>query len=428
MVFRRAIALLIALFCTGPFVCLAQSLATPLVPHSVAERSGMARAWSTQLPIDPARTKIKHITIQSGIILVVSEDSMLYAVEPETGLVAWSVQIGDAKRATLPPAANEKFVVAVNGTSLFIVDRAVGNIVLEQRIGGTPDAAPAVCESHVIVPIMRGPLEVHDLERQKEGVTLMHYLPGVGRMIGRPNALGSMVLWAGDRGRLDAHQFADFGINFTERVPGEISTGPVAFTPHAYIGNKAGYLLAYDLRLGHMVWEFTAGSPIYHPPVAQGEVVYVLPQDGGMFAVDAKTGGELWFTSDPVQFVSASPDRIYALDKLNRLVIVDAKTGARVDTMLLPTGVKALSNVGSDRAFLYSKDGLLQMIREAQRIEPHYYIPEKIGVKRPEGAPADMGSPFESPESPETPDMGSPFETPETPATPDMGSPFEAGG
>ena len=61
---------------------------------------------------------------------------------------------------------------------------------------------------------------------------------------------------------------------------------------------------------------------------ALGPVIYVLPEEGGMYAVKPETGESVWYAADPAQFISASPQRVYALDKFNRLAILDAKPGA----------------------------------------------------------------------------------------------------
>jgi hypothetical protein len=131
-------------------------------------------------------------------------------------------------------------------------------------------------------------------------------------------------------------------------------------------------------------------------PIALGSVIYVLAQDGGMFAVKPDHGTQIWSSPDPSLFVSASPDRVYTINRFGRLAILDAKTGARVDTMPLPQMIKPLLNDQSDRLLLYTDRGFIQCLHEAKLTEPHLYIAPPPQVKA-KNAPPPAAKPAEAP-------------------------------
>jgi hypothetical protein len=84
-----------------------------------------------------------------------------------------------------------------------------------------------------------------------------------------------------------------------------------------------------------------------------------------MFCLNGETGENEWYSPGCMQFISVSPTRLYASDRLNRMLILDAKTGAHVDSMLMP-GVKAkLRNTQSDRILLTADRGMIQCLRES---------------------------------------------------------------
>lgn len=69
----------------------------------------------------------------------------------------------------------------------------------------------------------------------------------------------------------------------------------VAAGGHAVIGSDAGWVIAVDPRDGREVWRWggeTAGSPVFGPLTASGDVVYVVA--GPAYALDAATGRLRW--------------------------------------------------------------------------------------------------------------------------------------
>ena len=71
--FPLCVVTLLALAITAKTLS-AQSLEVPLVPQTVAEHAGLKRAWFAQVPLDQARSKITSVTLQSGALLVVTNE------------------------------------------------------------------------------------------------------------------------------------------------------------------------------------------------------------------------------------------------------------------------------------------------------------------------------------------------------------------
>ncbi len=252
-------------------------------------------------------------------------------------------------------------------------------------------------EDRVAVPLVLGPIEVYPLNIPAEKVLYPQYMASGGRVIGYPVAYGETFVWATDTSRLRGHQFAETGIDFSVRVPGGTSTGVEVFPPYLYVGTESGFVFAYDALRGRDAWEFAAGSPIRRRPITNGAAVYILPMDGGMFSLRPDTGQQQWFAPDPARFVSATPDRVYSIDRYGWLVINDAKTGARLDAMQIPRELKSLANDQTDRLVLYTDDGLIQCLHEAQHEAPLIYAPPIPKLRTPSGAAAPPAAPPKSP-------------------------------
>jgi hypothetical protein len=372
----------------GLSLCPAQAswIESPLLTRGSIESYGLSRAWHTQVFIDGERSKIKYIKLDVGLLLVVTSDGLLNVIDANTGVVYWRAQVGERRFQTLGAGANANFVAAVNGDTLYVYE-----------------LGPVLTETRVLVPIVNGPLESYPLDANPEVEILgPQQLPKAGRMTSEPATFDKSVVWGGDRDRLFGQQFGEKPSKFNTYIRFGVNSGPVSFPPMVYVGTKAGFLVAFNQDRGMRVWEFPAGSPIFHPPVALNDVVYALPQDGGMFAIKPDTGEQLWYADEPRKFAAASPQHVYTLDYRNRMAVIDAKTGARVAVLPLPEGLKPVINQETDRIYFYTDSGLIQCLHETQLVEPHRYEPAKPDAKPAEGGenpftPAAGATPAEAP-------------------------------
>jgi hypothetical protein len=95
-----------------------------------------------------------------------------------------------------------------------------------------------------------------------------------------------------------------------------------------------------------------------------------------MFCLDAKTGVVRWSAPQVVKFLSAGPERVYAVDKLQRLLSLDTRTGARLDEMDVHAFPLCVANSQTDRIYLGSRQGLFQCLRDPRQTEALVYVTE----------------------------------------------------
>jgi hypothetical protein len=389
-----------------------------IIGQAQAEQLGLKRSWFTQLPLDVSRSKITHLKVQAGLVLAVTDEGMLHVIDAETGALQWSFRIGRTRFLATGACADSAHVAVANVDTAYVLERATGNLIYERPLTGTPiPAGPALSRDWLMVPLVNGPIETYPLPFAKKteaakapetplakGITAStepakdefhealkaDYLSAPGRIIGEPSCWDDGVVWTGTSNQIYCHKFPKDKKGaevFNTPVIDGVSTPVVRFPPYLYVGTDAGNLIAYDASKGDEKWRFAAGSPIHNAPVVIGSTVFVLPEDGGMYALHplpdaaAKNDGrmfeQLWFSPEAMQFVSASPKRVYALDRKGQLIILDGKSGTRIGTLWLPQTVKAFTNSRSDRMYFYSDSGLVQCVHEAALAQPQMYLPPK---------------------------------------------------
>jgi hypothetical protein len=147
-----------------------------------------------------------------------------------------------------------------------------------------------------------------------------------------------------------------------------------------------GSLTALFDRSGDLLWHSTLGEPVVQPPAALDDRVYAATQFGGLHCLDVKTGRELWCAPEAFRFIAQSKSRVYAADRVGRLLILDAANGGLIERLFVENLPLMLANSQTDRIYLASSSGLIQCLREADQKEPLSYRP-------PEPAPTPPAQP-----------------------------------
>jgi outer membrane protein assembly factor BamB len=397
-----------------------------LIAPSTALRYGLARPWYAQIGSPQVAGALEHVNYDEGLLLVQSRGGVLTAIDAETGRTLWSTQVGERNRSTTEPAANSKYVVVLNGSTLFVVDRASGDIVWQRMVGGAPGAGPGVSQTHAFVPLVNGKLEGYDLEKG-ERQTPWNYQSS-GRVLSPPMTTDLTVSWTTERGYFYVADPAGGGIRYRLETRDEIQSRPASWTPELFAGSTDGYVYAVEETRGNILWKFPVGEAIYEAPVAIEDQLYVVTEFGGMYVLNARDGSPLWHVEAVRHFAAKSPTRVYVVNTLGNLAILDAASGAPLGTMRLPGSARVLVNHTSDRIFVVDRGCVIQCLHETGLASPVVYTPplvEKEEVKLkdrpPRAAPAAEApeKPAEAPEQPdEAPDMpaAEPEPTPEDPA------------
>ena len=139
------------------------------------------------------------------------------------------------------------------------------------------------------------------------------------------------------------------------------------------MGARSGYVFAVNDELGTAEWTFPVGMAVIDPIGVAGDQCFIPTYTGHFFCLNLKSGKALWSIRDIKQFVSASPSRLYALDMIGNLLVINRDNGQTIHTIPLSTGMGAVFNIESDRIFLVGQDGLVQCLHESQLDEPLRY-------------------------------------------------------
>ena len=136
------------------------------------------------------------------------------------------------------------------------------------------------------------------------------------------------------------------------------------------VGSMSGHVFAMNDVTGMLRWTYMTDKPISERIAAFGDHAFIPTDNGDYFAVALRDGKEAWRASNISRTVASSAARIYAVDTLNRLAIINRETGARVKTLDIGNTKFQVFNQWTDRVYLVTADGLIQCLHETQQVEP----------------------------------------------------------
>ena len=210
-------------------------------------------AWRTTLDGTPVSASI---LVAEGVLYAGTEGGRLHALDPATGDVSWSVEVGGAITRGV---AYDDGVVYVGGTGGHVLafDAVTHQPRWRVELGAGEVGTPAVGGGRVL--IARGLLEPDP-----------------------PHDLVALDVGTG-------------AIDWTFASPAGGQTHLAVLAPQTtYAYAEDGSLSALDPATGAVRWAATTGAAIGSPPALVGNTLYVACDDRTVRALDAGTGDELW--------------------------------------------------------------------------------------------------------------------------------------
>ncbi len=451
-----------------------------LLPETVLAQHGLVRPWFAQVELGQGVSRLAHVVLYEGTLYAQSTSAMIHAIDAETGRTLWSRRIGRPDRPTMTPDANGDKLAVINGQHLYVVNRFNGATVFEAELKDVPGAGPALSSQHVYVPMVSGMVVAYPLtpavatgappgakkpqtpeekakaeaDRLVNGPAIEQKTPPLfcrsyGRamvqpLVTRDNIGGEYTIWPTDRGyvnlaRIDreaenAALMLKYRLNTELKIVARASYLPpdpkvIGDSGVVFVATRDGLVYAIVEEDGSTLWRFTAGEPIVKAPAVIDDRVYVPTELGGMYCLDSKTGKRLWWTPEVEQFVAAGKDRVYAIDRLGRLLVVNAANGAPLDAIAAEGVTTKMANTDTDRIYLVNEGGLIQCLREAEQTTPLWHGKERkdaakakpVEVEKPKKEPttpkehAAPKPPSPPPEKKPAPEKKTPAKTPKVP-------------
>jgi outer membrane protein assembly factor BamB len=297
-------------------------------------------------------------------------------VNGETGQVYWTTHVGNPRHPAVGVCTNDEYTVVITGVRIFVLRNADGGIVQERMTQSLPGAGPVMVNKNIFVPSIQDRVEYYNLERFNWTPDV---LPSSGRVVSQPAIGGQSIAWSTDRGNVYVAGTGQPKMWYRVDTIGKV-VAPIAYQqPGQYVANCLdGFVYCINERDGRSIWRQSLGESLVREPVIVKDRVYIISRDKTCFCLNMKTGDVQWSHPDIAQIVSASGERLYALDRFGNLLVLNLKNGGYYTSLAAGKIDFVMVNALTDRIYMGTRSGLIQCIHETHREFPMLHVDEVV--------------------------------------------------
>ncbi|TWT37308.1 Serine/threonine-protein kinase AfsK [Posidoniimonas corsicana] len=344
-----------------------------LVTNSQARRHGLTRQWFSQARVDPARSRIESAVLEGDRLFVLTSAGALQSFDANTGEVMWTAVVGNPGYPSMGPVASPTHIAVVNGGEVYVLDRTTGEVVLRRSTSSGIAAAPAISSGYVYVPQFSGRVDAFPIT---EKAVMPWHFTSAGRIFEDAVSSPKSIVWSTDRGYLYVADPDAGSVRFRFESTQPIVAPATTYQGSIYAASLDGYVYSLNEQNGAQAWRYACGSPVTESPVAVDDSVMVVSDEPALHCLDAKTGEVRWVARGVDRFVSASPERVYALDRIGNMVVLDRAHGTVRSRAPIAGEYHAVLNEQTDRLYIFTDNGLLQCLHEVGLEEPKLHAPK----------------------------------------------------
>ena len=366
----------------------------PLPSSRNLNRYGLEMGWWSQATIEGQRDKVLHVAVDERNLFVLTTAGLLTSIDAETGQKQWTSRVGRRDQTGYLPVANDRLVMVAIGLKLIAIDRLTGRTMWEIDLPKVPSSGPAADDDQLYIGSLDGSVYAFDLRRiqrlygerllpaYSESTQVWRYQTG-GKITSPPISTGRSVVFASRDRSLYSVAARSRRLLFQFETDAPISAPLVKNENNVFLASEDFNFYCLNANNGQVRWSFLSGFPIRKPPrIIEGEVdgsrekvVYVLPELGGISALRASTGREIWPRAqlEAVDFLACTNRILFTTDQIGNVLLLNRQNGRVMGNIPAVTYSHHVANDRTDRLFLARPDGLLVMIREQGSTFPVYH-------------------------------------------------------
>ncbi len=299
------------------------------------EAQRLAEKAVIQLEARGLKPKLTTRKVPVATLYVQSTSGTLHAIDAESGKTLWAVSVGQPQFPTLRPAANDRYVAVVNGSRLYVLDGATGEIAEQHDLAGNPIYGPAVGRDMVFVPAYNGQVEGYWLPsaaKDEAGLDRPPWIYNSGaRLSGVPTITATTVSWPTEAGQMYVADLVGPKVRFRLDTAGPIQGSNASLPPSTlFVTSTDGYVFSVDETTGAFNWDFSSGEAIRQSPVAIGDSVFAFTDHHNLYCLSVKDGSETWTVPNVRGILGATQNRLYISDELGQIAALDLQSGGRL--------------------------------------------------------------------------------------------------
>lgn len=293
--------------------------------------------------------------VWSGGVIGNTATEVLYATSLADGSFKWRSPIqGDLNTYSsyfgsylMSYYAGDVFIVGYDSSYLYSFVGSSGSPLWSIQSSGIIDTIPTI--GNGIMTVGFSNLHVLSAFATSTGQSEWNY--SVDSIVDAPPAFDSGYFYFGTEGGTCYEVSSNGAGGWSTDLGAGIETTPSAFGGEVFVATTAGVIYALNASTGMVVWQFTAaGSVASSPVVSANGLVYDADTTGELYALNATTGSLVWQynlgaapTSSPV----IDSNRLFVMNQEGTIFAFGTAYPITIQETGLPVGTKWTAKVGN---------------------------------------------------------------------------------
>lgn len=320
---------------------------------------------------------VTKVPLDEALVLIYDYDGTLFSFDLESEQIGWTIKATDAhtemcaNQLTLQDGV--VYVPFING-EIFAIDNLTGDIFWKSRLGNTTDQivlkdqTPVINNGKLYITSQGQNSAIYALNIKDGSLAWSHKVDDASNPVSVLFFNNKVFTQSGS----NLYSFdAGTGKLLNQKTFDEAISGkPVTDDENIFIANEKDVVYALSPDKLDVLWQFkieenqhsikdrifSKNKKVYF--AAQGEMV------SSLYAVDSKTGTQLWktdFKNDNVQYITEKDDNLWGYTRKGKLFQLDIDNGETAFEAKLTTNpISNLEFPDDDSLFYYSDAALIQ--------------------------------------------------------------------
>ena len=215
--------------------------------------------------------------VAQGLVVVGSEDGVLYALEVQTGRIVWTCPTRGKIRSSAR-IAYEAVFFGSDDSALYAVNARSGVVVWKHETARFVRSSPCVYEE--------------------------------------------LLFFGSDDGHVYCSDVLTGEIRWRYRTSAAVTSSPMVSEDLVYVGSWDHHLYCLEAKSGKLLWKFATQGQVNSSPAAEGGLVYFGSVDRKLYALEAESGELRWEfqTSGPIPASPAVIDGVVYISSMDKSI------------------------------------------------------------------------------------------------------------
>jgi outer membrane protein assembly factor BamB len=239
-------------------------------------------------------------------------DGFLVALDADTGEEKWRFKAGVMESS--PLLVDGVIYVGTFDRNLYALDAATGEKRWAFKTGDAVKGGPVIADGTIYFGSYDGKVYAVDARTGKRrwGSAAQGGLRGAGNFYATPAVAYGRVFIGNTDGKVYAFGAKSGNLLWSKSTGGYVYSSAALWNKTVFVGSYDKRFYALDAGTGDVRWSFNAKERVSGPATVLSEVVYFSTLGGRTYGLDARTGKRIWiFPDGRYGSVVADTERVY---------------------------------------------------------------------------------------------------------------------